>query len=297
MKDYRRVPEPIVAIVKNNNQNEAMEMALGLLPMDRIVRASDTVAIVPNLVSVNGWKGGGVTRPETLAAVISNMNALSPKRIVCMAGSGGAQTVDVLKVSGLDKVLDDANVEFIDLNHGPFTEIRLEHDRPNYTAVNEIYDDIDVLVSLALLKVHEEATVSLGIKNVMLSFPPADIHGLPKMKKGIHDDLHGFIEAMYKKFPIDLDIISTHTGMIGTGPSKGKAVNDQMIIAGTDPVATDVIGARMLGFKPQAVRYLYDLTRFGLGQGDISKIDIRGMKLSDAEREFTRLAYGEGFEV
>ena len=61
-----------------------------------------------------------------------------------------------------------------------------------------------------------------------------------------------------KKVPIDLSIISLDKAMIGTGPSDGMAVDTPgLVIASTDPVAADSIGARLLGFyRKQFVIYM-----------------------------------------
>jgi uncharacterized protein (DUF362 family) len=157
-----------------------------------------------------------------------------------------------------------------------------------------LIEDMDVLISFTQLKQHEEATVTASIKNIALGWPPASIHGFPKKKLGIHDDLHGFIVSMAKKIPIDLSIISADKGMIGTGPSDGKAVDtDGLIIASTDPLAADAIGARLLGFLPQAVQYIYALYKEGFGEADPKNMNLKGITLEEAERLFSTAAYGQ----
>ena len=62
----------------------------------------------------------------------------------------------------------------------------------------------------------------------------------------------------------------------GTGPIFGKAVDTPgLIIAGTDPVAADCIGARLLGFLPQAVNYLYMLYKDNLGEAEPQKMTCK----------------------
>ncbi|MDD3174687.1 MAG: DUF362 domain-containing protein, partial [Herbinix sp.] len=110
---------------------------------------------------------------------------------------------------------------------------------------------------------------------------------------GIHKDLHGFIAAMAKKLPIDLAIISADKTMIGTGPSDGIAVDTKgLIIASTDPVAADTIGARLLGFLPQAIQYLYTLYNCNIGEADLKNMIIRGLPIEEAEKIFSMAAYG-----
>lgn len=230
--------------------------------------------------------------PESLRQLIRYIKTKNPVRIVVATGSAGAPTEQVMKNVGYQTVITDEEVEFIDLNHGPFTTIGLNHHSPGTTMLNTLIEEMDVLISFAQIKIHQEATVSLGIKNIAMGWPPTEEHGAPKMDKGIHRDLHGFIRAMGEKIPIDLTILSGDQAMVGTGPSGGKPVNSDLIIAGTDPVATDVTAARLLGFKPQAVCYLYDLIREGIGVGDLAEVQLKGIPLAEAERIFSWAAYG-----
>src|SRR3954449_9891503 len=104
---------------------------------------------------------------------------------------------------------------------------------------------------------------------------------------------HSFIAAMAKRFPIDLAITVGHPAMIGTGPLDGHAVETGLVIASTDPVAADVIGARVLGFKPQAGRNLWEASRLGIGEADEEKMRFPRLALRDAIEAFTLVAYGE----
>jgi len=134
--------------------------------------------------------------------------------------------------------------------------------------------------------------MSAAIKNIALGWPPADEHGHPKKNLGIHNKLHGFIRAMAEVVKIDLSIVSASPAMIGTGPAKGVSKQTGIVICGTDPVATDTVGARLLGFKPQAVNYLFECINKGVGEGDVQKINISGIPLITAENDFSMSAYG-----
>ncbi|MBS3995017.1 MAG: DUF362 domain-containing protein [Alkaliphilus sp.] len=290
----RRVKEPVVAIMKDENEEESLRKILELLPMQRIIKAKDLVVITPNWVKANPPNTATVVGPDTLKALIKIIKKNNPKRIVIATGSGGDPTPKVMTYVGYEEVIRSENVEFVDLNYGPYTTIELEHSNPKDTKINRLLEEMDVLISFTQLKHHEEATISAGIKNIALGWPPAEIHGFPKKKLGIHDDLHGFITAMAKKIPIDLSIVSADKTMIGTGPTGGKAVDTQgLIIAGTDPVATDTLAARLLGFLPQAVQYLYTLYRQGIGIAEPEKMKILGITLEEAERIFSKIAYGQ----
>ncbi len=82
---------------------------------------------------------------------------------------------------------------------------------------------------------------------------------------------------MVKRFSIQLAIIVGHPAMIVTGPLGGKPVETGLAIASRDFVAADAVGARLLGFYPQAVQHVIDAARLGLGQADLSQIQTKGL--------------------
>ncbi|MBS4537789.1 DUF362 domain-containing protein [Clostridium sp. D2Q-11] len=290
----RKVRESIVAIEKDNKEINSLEKCLRHLPLERIINENDRVVITPNWVKSKLPNTATVVGPETLDKLIKLLKKYNPGEIIVATGSGGDETPKVMNYVGYDKVIKDNNVKFIDLNYGPYTEIEINHNNPSKTKINNILENMDVLVSFTQLKMHEEATMSAGIKNIALGWPPAEIHGFPKKDLGIHEDLHGFISAITERIPIDLTIISADKVMIGTGPSDGRAIDTNgIIVAGTDPISTDTIGARMLGFLPQAINYLYKLHKMGIGEAELKNVNLKGIPLEEIEREFSLKAYNK----
>ena len=293
MRENRKIKEPVVAITKALTEGKSLEKALDLLPIDKIIQKGDKVIITPNWVKDKSAKDGVVVGPKTLQRLIQYVKAKEPSTIYIATGSGGVETTEVMTSVGYDKVIKEEDVEFIDMNYGPFTELKLDHDIIKTTPINKIVDEADVIISFTQLKYHEEATVTASIKNIAMGYPPASVHGFPKKQTGIHEDLHGFIRSFAKKVPIDLAIISLDKAMIGTGPIFGQAVDTPgLIIAGTDPVAADSVGARLLGFLPQGVAYLYGLYKDGLGEANPMNMTIKGLDLIEAEKIFSKAAYG-----
>lgn len=298
MKTARKVTEPIVAIAGGSgSESDHVRDALNMLPIDKIIGKEDTVVITPNWVKSEPPETGTVVGPETLRELIRFIKGLYPARLVVATGSGGNDTVKVMQEIGFEKVIQDENVEFIDLNYGPYIDIDLDNKKPSSTKINKILDELTVLISFTQLKVHREATMSAAIKNIALGWPPAELHGTPKMMLGIHEDLHSFIYAMCKKIPIDISIVSTEKAMVGTGPSGGKPVSGGIVLAGTDPVSTDVVGAYLLGLMPQAVNYLFRLVKDKIGEGDMTKIQFKGMPLEMAVQNFSNAAYGYNIKM
>lgn len=290
----RKIKEPIVAITKAMTESKSLEKALDMLPVDKIITTNDTVVITPNWVNNKKPSSGAVVGPKTLRSLIRYVKSKNPSKIYIATGSGGMETPDVMKSTGYDKIIEEENVEFVDLNYGPYVDLELNHHIIKSTPINKIIEEADVIISFTQLKQHEEATITASIKNISMGCPPSEIHGQPKKSTGIHEDLHGFIRAFAKKVPIDLAIVSCDRAMIGTGPSNGKSVNTPgLIIASTDPVAADAVGARLLGFLPQAVAYLYGLHNDKLGEARVEYMDIKGLTIQEAEHIFSKAAYND----
>lgn len=293
----RKLESPIVGVGNNENEGIALRQALSFLPLEGFVNTEDTIVITANLVNMNPPNKGVVVGQDTLREVLKFFKEKNPKRIVVASGSGGANTKNVLNSFGYDKILQEQGAEFVDLNFGPFIDLRIDGCVVKETKINQILEEASVIVSFTQLKAHEEATMSGALKNIALAWPPAEVHGYPKKNLGIHEELHDFIVSMARSIPIDLSIVSLSPAMIGTGPSKGVAVRSNKVLASLDPVACDTIGARLLGFRPQAVNYLFRCIKEGIGQGNIENIDLKGAKLIELEKEFSKLAYGNEFSI
>lgn len=292
-----------VVITRNDAIEQAVAEALKHLPLEKLVRGK-RVAVKPNDTWASATDTTGVTQPDTLRAVLRQVKQHGPRELIVTGGAGAAETEDVFRVAGLMDVVRQEGATFFDHNRPPFTEVALQYapqadvDGPQKgVMVNPRVLEYETLVSLAQLKLHETATVTLALKNIAMSFPAADYYGHPrhsqKHANAFFADMHSFIAAMARRFPIHLAVIAGHPAMIGTGPLGGHAVETGLILAGTDPVATDVVGARLLGFRAQAVRHLWEAGRLGLGETDTERMTFPALSLQQAIEAFTEAAYGE----
>jgi uncharacterized protein (DUF362 family) len=293
-----------VAITHNLESIEAaIEHALGLLPLDTLMR-DRLVAVKPNETWASADHINGVTQADTLRGVVRSLKRLGPREVLVSGGAGAAETEDVFRYAGLTRVIEEQGATFFDHNRPPFTSVDLtyapEHDvsgPQQAIMVNPRVLEYEMLVSLAQLKLHATATVTLSLKNIAMSFPAADYYGHPRSQQRhehcFFDDMHSFIAVMARRFPIGLAVIVGHPAMIATGPLGGHAVETGLVIASTDPLAADVVGARLLGFDIQAVRHLWEAQRLGLGESDTERMEFPGLDLRQAIETFTSAAYGE----
>jgi uncharacterized protein (DUF362 family) len=293
---------PVVAVAQNDDIEMAIAETLSHLSIEPLVR-NRRVAVKPNDTRASADDTTGVTQPDTLRAVLRYVKQYQPRELIVTGGAGAAETDEVFRIAGLMDVIEAEAAEFFDHNRPPFTEVELHYaperdvDGPQKSVtVNPRVLQYETLIAVNQLKLHQTATVTLALKNIAMSYPAADYYGHPrseqKHRHHFFEDMHSFIAAMAKRFPIDLAITVGHPAMIATGPLGGHAVETGICIASTDPLAADVVGARLLGFDVQAVRHLWEAGRLGVGETDTDKMEFPALSLRDAIRGFTAAAYG-----
>jgi uncharacterized protein (DUF362 family) len=284
-----------VAIAHDDHAIEsAIDSALQSMDLEALVRGR-VVAVKPNDTWASPEDQTGVTQADTLASVLRHLKRFDPARLIVTGGAGAAETEDVFQVSGMMEALRREGAEFFDHNRPPFKTVSLPGGPISQVVVSSRVLEYQTLISLAQLKLHETATVTLALKNIAMSFPAADHYGHPRGSGRGHvffGDMHRFIVAMAQRFPISLAIIVGHPAMVATGPLGGLAVETGLVVASRDAIAADAVGARLLGFEPQGVRYLWEAARMGLGQTDFDQVRFPLLSLSEAIRIFTHRAYG-----
>jgi uncharacterized protein (DUF362 family) len=295
---------PAVAITQNREDIEqGIADALAHVNLDPIVRGK-LVAVKTNDTWASPEDTTGVTQPDTLRAVLRAVKRHGPRELIVTGGAGAAETDDVFRISGMMDVVDEEGATFFDHNRPPFTSVDLTYapeadvkGPQEAIMVNPRVLEYESLIAVNQLKLHATATVTMALKNIAMSYSAADYYGHPRSTQDHENcffaDMHSFIAAMAKRFPIDLAITVGHPAMIASGPLGGHAVETGMVIVSTDPVAADAVGAKLLGFNAQAVRYLWEAARLGLGETDVKKIEYPAMSMRDAIQAFTESAYGE----
>jgi uncharacterized protein (DUF362 family) len=285
---------------------KAIEEALRRVPLEDF--RDKIVAIKPNDTTATPDDKTACTQADTLRATIRFVKTLRPKSIVVTGGAGKMETEEVFKVLGYPAVMESEGVEWFDHNKAPFVPVDLTFGPQRRVMVNPRVLTYEKLVSLAQLKVHSTATVTLAIKNVGMSYPAADFYGHPRVKQELHPhnilvDKQAFLVGMLMRFPIDLAIVTGHPAMIGKGPVGGKAIETGLVIAGRNAVSVDSVGAHLLGFETLAVQHIRQAAEFGLGapltpiggESGQGRLKVVGITVEEATEVFRKAAYGEAF--
>ncbi|GBD96347.1 hypothetical protein BMS3Abin06_01232 [bacterium BMS3Abin06] len=99
--------------------------------------------------------------------------------------------------------------------------------------------------------------------------------------------IHRNIVELAKRVWPDLVVLDGFICMEGDGPVDGTAVEMKTAIASADPVKADGVGARLIGFEPEEIGYLYYLQNEEK-MGEYSLENLVGDDLNKIKKEFRR---------
>ncbi len=180
--------------------------------------------------------------------------------------------------TGVDRVARKYGIRLVDFNQGPFREVDLGGIR---VRVAREALKTDFLINLPVLKTHFQTKVSLGFKNLKGCLSPDS-------KKRFHTSkrLDRLISLLNENIRSDLVLIDG-IYMLEKGPETlaGTAYRKNLMIAGTDVLECDVVGATILGVDPAEIDYLTDFAgRHNLSL-DVSGIETVGESLESLREE------------
>jgi len=150
----------------------------------------------------------------------------------------------------------------------------------------------DFVVNLPVLKTHAQAVVSLGIKNLkgMIDMNSRkECHSADPKK-----DLNYMIARLANKMPpgfILLDGIYT----LERGPGyDGKGRRSNILVASSDILSADMVGAKILGYDPSEIPHLVHAARDRGRPLDLSDVEVVGETIEEvASHHEYDFAYNE----
>ncbi|MEM2394261.1 MAG: DUF362 domain-containing protein [Candidatus Bathyarchaeia archaeon] len=268
-----------VAIVKGLSPVEMISKALEMIKSDlgEVLSSKKPILIKPNYIVAKHPSTGMTTDSKVVEGVVKYLKDHGIDDITIGEGSGWADTFEAFKVAEIDKVANKYNVRIVDLNKDRFVEVY----PPNPLALKKVLVAETALksciISVPKLKVHRLTLVTLGIKNMM---------GALASKGSMHNGkLHENIADLASVLRPSLTVID---GIIaGEGNEvNGNPVKMNLVIAGTDPVAVDAVGAAVMDIPPTEVRHLALAEKKGLGTCRLDEVEIVGEPIDKVKRKF-----------
>jgi uncharacterized protein (DUF362 family) len=269
---------PVVAVVRGERGHEPVFKALDLIDYKRALAGYDKVLIKVNFITTKTWDTGATTDPIVVEAIIRKLADLLVKVYVVESDATITNADKAFESTGMKDMCRRNGVEWLNLRH---VKDKVTLEVPD----GEVLKTVTVprlvtesaVISAAKLKTHVDTTVTLGMKN-MFGLLPDKFKGKYHLK-GINKVIVDINTVLRPA----ITIIDGFVGMEGKGPIDGTPVQMNLIIAGTDPVATDATAARIMGFNPYEIAHIRKAYEKGLGK---SEAQILGEKLEIVTKQF-----------
>ncbi len=311
--------KPVVSIVKikNDNIDYAVRQSIDLLGgIKTVSTGKERIMLKPNLVSP---EPRDVTKIDVIKALAQLMKEAG-KDVSIGEGSAAAgpnfrpgifgsvcRTKDIETLNNIQQIVFDRlgyleleksiKVPVVNLHTGEMSKVSI----PNGFVFEEIslhhsLTEIDMLCSVPMMKTHGLANVTLGMKN-LIGVYPGEVYGT--VRSAVHSEAAKVEESgtasaivdMVRANKIGLVVIDASVAMQGQGPSVhqgGQLVKMGLIIAGTNPLATDMTAAYLMGFDPEEISTFVWAWKAGMKPVSLNEIEIRGVKINDVRQNFVR---------
>ena len=244
------------------------------------------ILLKPNLVETASGAPHINTHPLVLRGAIEAFLRLGASAVMVAEGPGHRRdTLAVYEESGLADVLTEDRIPFHDLNY------ITGYDLPNAGRQSRLktltfpglFQEVDWIVSVAKMKTHHWAGVTLSMKN-LFGVMPGIYYGWPKNvlhHAGIENAILDINATLKPHFAIVDGIV----GMDGDGPIMGDPRKAGVLVMGRNLAAVDATCCRIMGIDPYHVSYLERADNW-LGPISERAIEQRGDLIASVRTNF-----------
>ena len=233
-------PGPVtkVALIKTADRTSGVQKATELIGIPDL--GQKKVVVKPNFNTADPPPAS--THNDTLRQIMIELQDHGAHDIT-LAERSYQPFDEVIRLKGIDTMADELNFDIVNLNTtgtSPYDHTAL-HWQDGFNFPN-IISSADYLVTTCCLKTHSSGggfTMSLKLSAGMLaSSHMSEMHQSARIRSMIAE-----INLAYKP---DLIIMDGVKAFLAGGPSRGTECSPEVIVAGTDRIAVDVVGLAIL---------------------------------------------------
>jgi uncharacterized protein (DUF362 family) len=271
-------PNPALSVIKGKDYTSLVRTAVESLGgMSQFVKKGDRVVVKPNI----GWDRNPAqaanTHPEVVKAVVQLALDAGAKEVLvfdrtcneerrCYENSGIKPTLDSMK-SG------QVSCDFVDMKR--FVPVNIDKGKSiKKWGLYKDAIDADCYINVPVAKNHALAILTMGLKNVM---------GVMGGNRGeIHRKLGDSIADLNTVIRPKLTIIDATRILLKNGPQGGDLKDVRVldtVIASSDTVAADAYATTLFNIKPEEIPSTVAAHELGLGQMNLSKVNIIEKKI------------------
>ncbi len=285
-----------VIIQTGENRRELVRKAVDDLGNDFITKCREANYIFIKVNLVDSERQLACTRVDSVRGALDVIRTYckTPIKIGDASHYGTKAGFDNL---GYERLLDEYNnVELVDLNDDEFVPgftVRRDGSQ-NEIRRSNIATSAQLKICIAPLKLHDDVKLDSCVYSWSVGTwivpPRVSVSGRVWAKwpwldqEGIEAHSASVAE-LYKQSACDVGIVD---GIMIDRDARndGDIVKMGVVLAGFDAVAVDAVAGTLIGIDPHAIEYLNIISKEGLGEIDLSKINIPPMLIAQLTNRF-----------
>lgn len=230
--------------------------------MTSVIKDAKIAVLKPNFVAGRSAETGSTTSFALLKAVAEEVRACGAQPVLCETPGTEFDREATYTILGVEKFCADNGIriarvdpeggaqDWIELHPAGAKCLRSFH-------IPRFLQDA-CFINLPVLKTHVVSAMTLSMKNSMGILPRPD-------RRSMHTfGIDQSIVDMNRGIKPDLIIVDGSVGQDGEGPLYGDKADLQVLVAGRDSLAVDLVCCQIVGVKPQDIPHLkLALEQFG----------------------------------
>ncbi len=261
-----------MAVARGMERKKTLSRALSAIGgIGAFIASGDRVFLKVNAAFASPAGLGATTHPELVYETVRHCFKAGA-RSVTVADNPINDPAACYSLTGIGDAARRAGAGLLLPAPGRFEAVSLAGGRliRNWPVFTAALSGADKVIGMAPVKDHHRSGASLCLKNW---------YGLLGGRRNLfHQDIHRIIAELAQMIRPTLVILDGTVSMMTNGPT-GGSVSDLKptgtLIVGTDPVAADVFGARLLGRAPSELPFIGMAADAGAGTADIDRLDVK----------------------
>lgn len=244
-----------------------IERGLDYIGFASLIHPAARVFVKPNLTFPT-YRPGVMTSPKVIEAALLAIRQYTPHVYVGDGDGGGYYRFSmdhVYQETGLSEFADRLGVQVVNLSRGARRTIGFTYRRRDFSLdlPRLLTDEIDLLVTMPVPKVHASAGASLTFKNQWGCIPE------PRDRLRLHPYLEHVILEVNRAVKAKVAIVDGTFGLNDNGPMRGRPVALNWILVANDLGAGARVACQLMQMPLQSIRHL----RYAHAQGLVPGMD------------------------
>lgn len=268
------------------------------VPLRKARRIAVKINAGVHRVVLTDGKQTELTEPAVVEGAIRAIRGVTDAEILIGDGTTDGNSSELYRKLGYpERLAPYANVRLVDFNTEELVDVVMPHSWAMFRSYRlpRSLAEADTFVSLAKMKAHAGMGCTLSIKN-LFGWIPTAVYGTPRLY--LHDRLIRLPRVLLDLAAWSKPCLNVVDAIVAANKSEwhGTPMRPGVILAGTNCVATDSVGMRVMGFDPAGdyldhpFFYRRSVVKLGMEQGlgpmHQDEVEVTGLSSDEVQQPF-----------